>query len=87
MRTQRAQDCIERLQRKKNDRSVMNHLWEEVAEVLAPERRGFISKTQSGRDTQIYDNSPILAKRGLVNAIGSMLRPKSSAPARRSRSS
>ena len=82
MRTQRAQDCIERLQRKKNDRSVMNHLWEEVAEVLAPERRGFISKTQSGRDTQIYDNSPILAKRGLVNAIGSMLRPKSSAPAK-----
>lgn len=74
-------EMIEHFQTLKGERAPLNQLWDELAEVLAPNRTGF-SKTISSvhRNSKIFDTQPITAKRGLVNAIGSMLRPKSSAP-------
>ena len=64
------------------ERTQLNTLWEEVAEVLAPERIGFVNSTANAtRQTDnIFDTQPIVVKRGLVNALGAMLRPKSAAP-------
>lgn len=72
---------IESTERLRGERSQLNTLWEEVAEVLSPERIGFTSQVQMNRRTdKIFDTQPVTAKRGLVNALGSMLRPKSAAP-------
>ena len=82
--TSSAKKIIERFETRRAERSALDQLWEEIAEVLSPERIGFTSKTVNNqsvrRTTKIYDTTPILAKRGLVNALGSMMRPKSSAP-------
>ncbi len=79
-----AKEIIEKFETRQSERMALDQLWEEIAEVLAPERIGFTSKTVNNqtvrRTTSIYDTTPVLAKRGLVNAIGAMLRPKSSAP-------
>jgi hypothetical protein len=77
---EQAQRCIERFTRKKGERASMNQYWEEIAEVLAPERMGFISSSYGNnkRSEKIYDTAPLVAKRSLVNSISSMLRPKSS---------
>ena len=75
------QKTIEAFQAKKSQRAFLDQLWEECAEVLSPERAGFTGPRHSSRRMEkIFDTAPITAKRGLVNAIGSMLRPKSSAP-------
>lgn len=75
-------DIIETTKSLKSARTQLNLLWEEVAEVLAPERSGFGLTTPATvrRGSAIYDTQPITAKRSLVNALGSMLRPKSAAP-------
>lgn len=74
-------DIIEATQAASADRAALNRLWEEMAEVLAPERRGFIGALKSGiRTEKIFDTTPLIAKRGLVNALGSMIRPKTTAP-------
>jgi len=79
---QRAQKIIEAQIQKKSERAQLNQLWEEVASVLSPERQGFVGKagSQTRRTGKIFDTSPITAKRALVNSLGAMLRPKSSAP-------
>lgn len=73
---------IETTQRLRGERTQLNSLWEECAEVLSPERIGFVSLTAitDRRTEHIFDTQPITAKRGLVNALGAMLRPKSAAP-------
>jgi hypothetical protein len=78
----KVKDHIDIGQRLKADRTDLNELWEEMAEVLAPERFGFTGKgmPQHRRHENIYDTSPLIAKRGLTNSIGAMLRPKSAAP-------
>ena len=76
----RAQGVIEELGNVRAERSMLNQLFEEIAEVLAPERVGFTAPVVNRRPTKVFDTSPITSKRGLVNSIGAMLRPKSSAP-------
>jgi hypothetical protein len=73
---------IDTTKRLMGERSQLNMLWEEVAEVLAPERIGFINATTdvTRQTDNIFDTQPIVVKRGLVNALGAMLRPKSAAP-------
>ena len=73
---------IEAAQRVKAERTQLNQLWEEVASVLSPERLGFVGQMKSPhrRTDKVYDTQPITTKRSLVNALGSMLRPKSAAP-------
>ena len=74
-------EITERLYAKRNQRNSLNQMWEELAEVLAPERIGFTTQNRGNRRTdKIYDTAPLTAKRSLVNSIGAMLRPKSSAP-------
>jgi len=79
MTDQKVKQTIDKFHRRKAERSNLNPLWEEIAEVLAPERCGFVSgsPTRNRSDHKIFDSMPIIAKRGLVNAISSMLRPKS----------
>ena len=52
--------------------------WEDLARVLQPGRMGFTSQvTEGGRRTDdIYDGTPMQARRGLANSIGGMLRPQ-----------
>lgn len=78
----RAQRIIEATKRLKSERTSLNSLWEECAEVMSPERIGFTGSGVSAnqRTDKIFDTQPLTAKRGLVNALGSMLRPKSAAP-------
>jgi hypothetical protein len=79
--SQRARDIAEAYTIKHSERAVLNQLWQEIAEVLSPERLGFVSTTRATRSSdKVFDTTPMVAKRGLVNAIGSMLRPKSAAP-------
>lgn len=80
--TTRAERLIEEHKTLCSERTHLNGLWEEIAEVLSPERVGFITAQSMPRRRQqkIYDTQPIVSKRSLVNAIGAMLRPKSSAP-------
>jgi len=74
--------AIERLNRLEGERLYINRVWEELAELLAPERRGFIGEVREQRAKRQFDTVPVVAKRGLVNSIGAMLRPKTSAPGR-----
>jgi hypothetical protein len=76
------EETIERFTRLEGDRLYINRVWEELAELLAPERRGFIGQVRSQRADRQFDTVPVVAKRGLVNSIGAMLRPKTSAPGR-----
>lgn len=70
---------IDEVKRESGERSQLDRIWDEVAETITPERVGFAKAAQAGRRTnKIFDTQPIVAKRGLVNAIGGMLRPKSS---------
>jgi hypothetical protein len=73
---------IDAYQQLHGERSSLNQLWQEIAEVLSPERIGFTAagQTNTRRTDKIFDTTPIVAKRGLVNALGAMLRPKSAAP-------
>jgi hypothetical protein len=73
---------IEDTKRLRGERTQLNQLWEEVAEVLSPERIGFVGQTRkmNRRTDKIFDTQPITSKRALVNSLGAMLRPKSSAP-------
>ena len=61
---------------RKSQRAHLNQLFEEIAEVMSPERCGFTGSSNYKRDQHIYDSVPVIAKRGLVNAISGMLRPK-----------
>lgn len=75
-------DIISATQRNRSERAQLNQLMQEVAEVLSPDRIGFTGEMVSParRTDKIFDTQPITAKRGLVNALGGMLRPKSAAP-------
>lgn len=77
----RARKIIEVKGQLKTERNALDSLFEEIAEVLAPERVGFVSGTPTSnqRSSNVFDTTPMIAKRGLVNALGAMLRPKSSA--------
>ena len=74
----RTKQVLTRYESAKSARSQLNQVFEEIAEVLSPERVGFTTSNYGNRrSTKIYDTAPIVAKRGLVNAISGMLRPKS----------
>ena len=74
---QRVKLILDNYRNKKSGRTQLNQLFEEIAEVLSPERCGFTVTNNYGRSqARIYDTTPIVAKRGLVNAISGMLRPK-----------
>jgi hypothetical protein len=55
----------------------MNH-WEDLARLMLPRRRGFVEGVQEGsnRTEDNYDGTPMVAARGLANALASMNRPE-----------
>ena len=58
----RVKTVLDQYAQRKAERSRLNELWEEIAEVLAPERCGFIGGQNSDRyQTRIYDTTPIVA--------------------------
>ena len=67
----RAKDLMSR-------RSVWHTHWDELARVLLPRREGFASTHVEGssRTENIYDGTPLMAARGLANAIGGIVRPE-----------
>mgnify|MGYP004366627791 CR=1 FL=1 len=70
----RIKTVLDQYAQRKAERSRLNELWEEIAEVLAPERCGFIGSQNSDRyQTRIYDTTPIVAKRGLVSIRSSSI--------------
>ncbi len=75
-------DIIEVYLRLKSERTQLDQLWEEIAEVLSPGRIGFVGGSKVRQMGKIFDTQPLTAKRGLVNAVGAMSRPKSSAPSK-----
>ena len=75
--TERVKLILDAYKSRKSARARLNQLLEEIAEVISPERCGFTnSDSYTRRQTRIYDTSPVIAKRGLVNAISGMLRLK-----------
>jgi hypothetical protein len=75
-------DLIKKLVRRyrelREGRGLWNQHWEDLARVMHPSRLGFVTDQQEGdrRAEDIYDGTPLLAARGLANAIGAMLRPE-----------
>ena len=75
--TERVKLILDAYRSRKSARARLNQLLEEIAEVISPERCGFTnSDSYTRRQTRIYDKSPVIAKRGLMNAISGKLRPK-----------
>jgi len=73
----RAKRQIEIANRCRDNKSVWEQHWEDLARVMLPQRLGFTSTTAPGdkRTTDLYDGTPMQAARGLANAIGGMVRP------------
>lgn len=55
-------------------------LWQECANIYHPNRGGFTKAILDGQETQqeIYDTTPMLARRGLSSAIDGLLKPSTS---------
>jgi hypothetical protein len=73
------QDILARHQAMAQTRDQWRPLWQELADILHPERGGFTTALQVGREAQheIYDSTPMQARRGLATAIDGMLKPAS----------
>lgn len=73
-------DLLARWKRLEADRRVWESHWQELAEVLLPNRASFTGETVKGaRKTDgIYDSVPMLARRGLASALDGLLKPKTS---------
>tara|TARA_Y100000310_G_C20696293_1_gene825955 strand:- start:2648 stop:4306 length:1659 start_codon:yes stop_codon:yes gene_type:complete len=59
-------------------RSTLESLWQEIAEHFYPERADFTVKREFGEEfaADLETSYPLLARRDLGNAIGTMLRPR-----------
>jgi hypothetical protein len=59
-----------------------NHraLWQELADILHPDRGNFVTPLIPGQETAsvIYDGTPMQARRGLATAIDGLLKPQTS---------
>ena len=52
--------------------------WQELADVMLPRRADFVARTTPGerRTENVYDGTPMLARRALASAIDGLLKPK-----------
>ena len=68
---------LRRWDRLQADRAVWNQHYDDLAAVLLPRRIGFAAEAQPGaRLTEgIFDGTPMIARRGLANAVTDMLHP------------
>lgn len=76
----KAEDILERNKASCARRDLWMPLWQELADLLYPNRGGFTAPMLPGRETQIeiYDTTPMQARRGLATAIDGMMKPATS---------
>lgn len=75
----KVREVLRRWKTAQSNRSVWHNTWEDLARVLLPQRQGFVSQAVNGQPmgTDLYDGTPMVARRGLANAVGGILRPAS----------
>jgi hypothetical protein len=73
-------DLLARWKRLEADRRVWESHWQELAELLLPNRASFTGEQVAGarKTERIYDSVPMLARRGLASALDGLLKPKTS---------
>jgi hypothetical protein len=76
----KAQDILQRNKSLCAKRDVWLPLWQSLADIYYPNRGGFTQQIVPGQETQteIYDTTPMLARRGLATAIDGLLKPSTS---------
>ncbi len=74
----RTTDLLDRYRRLKDDRRVWDAHWQDIAEVMLPQRADFTTTHAPGakRTDTIFDGTPLLAVRGLAASIDGMVKPK-----------
>jgi hypothetical protein len=75
-----AQDILQRNKSLCAKRDVWFPMWQGLADIYYPNRGGFTQQIIPGQETQteIYDTTPMLARRGLATAIDGLLKPSTS---------
>lgn len=78
--SQRITQVLSRLDALKSNRGTWELHWQDLAEVLLPNRADFIRERFPGerRFTEIYDSVPMMMRRGLATALHSLLKDKQS---------
>lgn len=73
-------DHLDRWRSLRKSASQWHNLWQELADVLLPVRANIVDQREPGhsRTTEIYDGTPMQARRGLATALDSLLKPKTS---------
>lgn len=73
----KAQDILQRNKSLCAKRDVWLPMWQGLADMYYPNRGGFTQQIVPGQETQteIYDTTPMLARRGLATAIDGLLKP------------
>lgn len=76
----KAQDILQRDKTLRAKRDVWMPMWQSLADIYYPNRGGFTQQIIPGQETQveIYDTTPMLARRGLATAIDGLLKPSTS---------
>ncbi len=76
--TDDTEELLARFKRLQDERRVWEAHWQELAEVMLPRRADFTGARAEGekRTEQIFDGTPMLARRGLAAAIDGLLKPK-----------
>ncbi len=76
--TERAKKLVKRWRSLREERGQWYAQCDDLARIMLPSRLGFVSQTYPGdrRTEDIYDSTAMQARRGLANAVGSMLRPE-----------
>ncbi len=75
---EQVRDLIRRYRGLRDGRSVWHSHWDDLARVMLPQSAGFASSPAEGasRSEEIFDGTPMIAARGLANAIDAMLWPE-----------
>jgi head-to-tail connecting protein len=73
----KAIDLLDRNKALCGKRDVWLPMWQSLADMYYPNRGGFTQSILAGQETQteIYDTTPMLARRGLATAIDGLLKP------------
>ncbi|MBT6442369.1 MAG: hypothetical protein HOK61_08080 [Alphaproteobacteria bacterium] len=79
-------DALDRWERLKSQRGAFENHWQDLARIMLPRRADFSGFGGGGpagsgtggerRTDQLYDGTPMLARRGLASAIDGLLKPK-----------
>lgn len=69
---------LQRFKRLKSDRGTWDDQWQDIAEVMLPQRSEFTTMRTPGekRLERVFDGTPLLAVRGLAAAIDTMVKSK-----------